>query len=524
MLDTLRRPMKRGLSRIEGGFDRVFGPTWNPWRQLGTMSFFFYWIAAVSGIYVYILFDTSVNGAFDSVEYMTHHQWYLGGVMRSFHRYASDAMVVTTLLHLMREFILNRYQDVRWYAWLTGIPILWFLYMSGVSGYWLVWDSLAQHIAVTSMHWLDWLGIFGEPVATNFLTRGSLTDRFFTLLVFIHIFVPLGLLFLMWIHLIRVNRARYNPPRGVVIGSLVMLTLLALIHPAVSHVRADLGVVPGVLSLDWFYLVGYPLYDAWGAGPLWVVAVGSSLVLSALPWLPPRPKPVMPAQVTLDHCNGCGRCFNDCPFSAISMVPRTDGRAVAIQPKVDPDMCSGCGMCMGACNTSIPFRRGEDLLTGIDRPNLPFRELKARTVEAMARLRSVGREGRVIVFGCDHGVDPMALEEKGVAAIRLPCTGMLPPSFIEFALSGEDAVDGVLLTGCRRNDCFHRWGDRWTEERIAGLREPWLKDRVPRMRVRVFWGGDGDGEALREALAGFRTALEANPAGSLPAVATDAVE
>lgn len=506
MLAALRHPLKNGLLFVERIFDRAFGPIWNPWRQLGTMSFFLYWVVAVTGIYVYILFDTSVEGAFDSVEYMTRHQWYLGGMMRSLHRYASDAMVATTALHLLREFILDRYRDVRWYAWFTGIPILWFLYMSGVSGYWLVWDMLAQHIAITSMEWIDWLGIFGEQVVTNFLTRGSLTDRFFTLLVFIHIFVPLGLLFLMWVHLMRVNRARFNPPRGLAIGTLLTLTVLAMVEPAVSHARADLGMVPPTLSLDWFYLVGYPLYDAWGAGPMWVLAVGSSLLLCALPWMPPRPKPVAPAEVHLDSCNGCGRCFNDCPFSAITMVPRTDGRPFAVEAKVDADMCSGCGMCLGACPSSVPFRRAESLVTGIDRPDFTLTEMRTRTLAAMERMKQSGSGSRVLVFGCDHGVDPNAVDGPGVAGVRLHCIAQLPPSFIDFAMT-RDGADGVLITGCRRNDCFHRWGDRWMEDRITGLREPSLRERVPRDRVRLFWGAESDLAGLRAELATFQADL-----------------
>ena len=59
-------------------------------------------------IYLFIFFDTSIVGAYASVEYMTHEQWYAGGIMRSLHRYASDAAVVTILLHMFREFALDR--------------------------------------------------------------------------------------------------------------------------------------------------------------------------------------------------------------------------------------------------------------------------------------------------------------------------------------------------------------------------------------------------------------------------------
>ena len=94
-----RSQTERVLDRIEGCFDRWFGPRLNPWRHLGALGFFLFWIVAASGLYVYALFDTSASGAYSSVEYMTREQWYAGGLMRSLHRYASDAFVVVMLLH-----------------------------------------------------------------------------------------------------------------------------------------------------------------------------------------------------------------------------------------------------------------------------------------------------------------------------------------------------------------------------------------------------------------------------------------
>ena len=229
--------------RIEGWFDAAFGPKLNPLTQLGALGYFYFWIVAASGIYLYIVFETSVEGVYDSIEYLTVDQWYLGGIMRSLHRYASDALVITMILHLLREFVLDRYRDVRWFTWITGVPILWLAFSSGINGYWLVWDQLAQYIAVATFEWMDWLPLFGEPTANNFLSRGSLGNRFFSLLVFLHIALPLFLLFAMWIHLLRISRPKVNPPKALAAGTLSMLFLLSLYKPALSHPPADLGIL-----------------------------------------------------------------------------------------------------------------------------------------------------------------------------------------------------------------------------------------------------------------------------------------
>ena len=190
----VQRGLRWGFERVEAVLDRIFGAAWNPLYQLGALGFFYYWVVAVSGIYVYIFFDTGTTEAYESVEYLTVDQWYLGGVMRSLHRYASDGMILMMAVHMLREFALDRYRGARWFTWVTGTPILWLVFVAGITGYWMVWDELAQYIAIASTEWLDWLGIFGEAIARNFLSPNSLDDRFFTLLTFIHIVAPLLLL------------------------------------------------------------------------------------------------------------------------------------------------------------------------------------------------------------------------------------------------------------------------------------------------------------------------------------------
>jgi coenzyme F420-reducing hydrogenase delta subunit len=148
-------------------------------------------------------------------------------------------------------------------------------------------------------------------------------------------------------------------------------------------------------------------------------------------------------------------------------------------------------------------------VTGIDMPQLPIGALRARLERAVAAL-----EGRpkIVVFGCDWGTDVERLRGPGTAAFRLLCAGMLPPSFIEYALRG--GADGVLVTGCRAGDCAFRLGNQWTEERLRGQREPHLRRSVPPERLRVFWAGTRDLHRLADELKRFRAhvaALRAPP-------------
>jgi coenzyme F420-reducing hydrogenase delta subunit/ferredoxin len=498
----LRNAAKAVLERVERAFDAAFSPAWNPFHHLGALGWFFFWIVLVSGVYLYIFFDTGMVHAYQSLEEITHAQWYAGGVMRSLHRYASDALVVVAFVHLAREWIKDRYRGARWFAWFTGVPLLWFVYICGISGYWLVWDELAQYIAIGTTEWLDALGIFGEPVARNFLSGAALSDRFFTLMVFVHILVPLFMLFLMWIHIQRNSHADINPPRGLMAGTLVALTALSLIHPALSQPPADLDRVVATVGLDWFYLPAYPLLDYLPGGWLWAGLGAGTLLLLVTPWAPPlRRAPV--AVVSLPDCNGCARCAADCPFNAIEMKARSDGLAFEQEAVVDADLCVACGICAGACPTSTPFRRVVELVPGIDLPDLGIRLLRERTVAAAAALAG---PARLVVFGCEHGVPVGQLAGEGVAIVKLRCAAQLPPAFIDFVITRGHA-DGVLLAGCRPGDCHYRLGVSWTDQRLAAARDPRLRARVPRERIATAWCGHAGEQELGRVMAVFRERL-----------------
>ncbi len=494
---------KDAFQYMEKGFGAIFGTQGNPFHYLGALTIFFFWVVLVSGIYVFILFETSIFGAFDSVEYMTHEQWYLGGVMRSLHRYASDGAIITLLIHLMGELLRGRFSGVRWYSWLSGILLIWMVFPLGITGYWLVWDQLAQYIAVTSSELLDWLPIFIEPMVRNFISEESISDRFFTLMAFIHVLgLPLFLVFAIWFHVLRISRPIVNPPRALAIGTMAMLLILSFIKPAVSQGPTDLSKVTGEVGLDWFYLMVYPLIGDWSMGAVWALLFIPTVFFCLLPFIWPVKKPAA-AVISLDNCNGCTRCFEDCPYAAVVMQPRTDGLKFKEEAIVDPTLCTGCGICVGACPTSTPYRQRSELIPGIDLPDLPLSKLREDLLKETEKLKG---EDRVVVFGCEHGPELNRLKSEGVGIIKLPCIAMLPPSFIDYVI-GRHHAEGVFLTGCSKESCFHRFGVTWMEERLAGERDPYLRKRVPIERIAKCWGEKTPKKELDKAIQDFRETL-----------------
>jgi ferredoxin/coenzyme F420-reducing hydrogenase delta subunit len=322
------------------------------------------------------------------------------------------------------------------------------------------------------------------------------------LMVFMHVAVPLFLLFIMWIHILRISRPKVNPPRTLALLSLAALLAVSILNPAVSQGPAELTKVPAQIGLDWFYLPLYPLTRIWGNGMVWAFLGAFSLMIGLMPWLPPLRR-AKPAEIDLAHCNGCARCAEDCPYEAIRMVGRTDGMPFPTQAEVSPSFCVSCGICVGACPSSTPFRRTQDLRTGIDLPEFSLRELREKVVEVASGLTG---PGRVLVLACEHGAAAGRLE----GTVLLPCVAMAPPSLIDFVLS-RDLADGVAVAGCAESACYNRLGIKWTEQRFAGARDPYLRARVPRERIATIWASALAAKKAEAEITAFAARLAALP-------------
>ena len=276
--------------RVEGLFNLAFGDKLNPLYYLGPIAYFLMWLVVASGLYLYAFFETSVTGAYDSVEALTLGQPYAGGVLRSVHRYASDGVVLVMLLHLARHWCFDRYRGFRWFSWASGVALLWLVYASGINGYMLPWDRLSQFVVVATAEWLDWLPVFQGALVRNFIFAENLNDRLFSLLSFIHIGVPLAVLALLWLHTQRVPQARTAPPLPVALTLAGALVVLSLVKPALSQPRADLAAAVGAIDFDWFYLPTYALLYRGSPGELWLLLGGATALALLLPWLPPKKK------------------------------------------------------------------------------------------------------------------------------------------------------------------------------------------------------------------------------------------
>jgi len=320
-------------------------------------------------------------------------------------------------------------------------------------------------------------------MAGNFLTESALSDRFFTLMAFLHLIgLPVFLVFGIWLHVFRLSRPSINPPRRLMAGTLLCMLMLSFLFPAVSQDKADLALSTQTVALDWFYLHAYPLVQIWSPGFVWLLLVGVSCLICFAPWLPPG-KIAEPAVVDLANCNGCQRCVDDCPFGAIQMRARSDGRKYEQEAVVDTDLCARCGICVGACPTATPFRSRGTLIPGIDLPEITMANVRS-TIQSVAEALSGNK--RVLCFSCSGSTTAATLEKAGEAVVEVKCMGQLPPPFLDFVLS-RNLADAVLLTGCSDGRCRYRFGTQWTQERVTRMRDPHLRKRIDESRICRAW-------------------------------------
>jgi CDP-4-dehydro-6-deoxyglucose reductase len=288
VLKRIHLPFQWLFLRIEALFNLAFGERLNPLYYLGPIAYYLMWVVVASGLYLYAFFKTGVAEAHASVEYLTVQQWYLGGVMRSLHRYGSDGVALTMLLHMARHWSFDRYRGFRWFSWLSGVALIWLVYAAGINGYMLPWDRLSQFVVVATAEWFDRLPMFGGALVRNFIFPEAVNDRLFSLLSFIHIGVPLVVLAVLWVHTQRVPQAKLFPPRPIALTLSAALVALSLVEPAVSQGEANLAAAVTTIGLDWFYLPVYALLYRWTPGEVWLLMGGATLLFALLPWLPPR--------------------------------------------------------------------------------------------------------------------------------------------------------------------------------------------------------------------------------------------
>jgi ferredoxin len=495
------------ISRADRFMNRLYSSRFNPLYHSGALVVLLLVVLLLTGLYLLIFYRIGEPHA--SVARITDQAW-LGRWIRSLHRYGSDAAVVAVAIHAVRLFAQGRSWGPRTLAWLSGLVLLFVLLVSGWTGYVMVWDVQAQLLAVEGARWLDVLPIFSEPLGRAFVGEQAIPSAFFFLNLFLHVALPVGMFVILWVHVSRIARPGLLPPRGLLWGSVGLLLALSVLWPIAMDPAADAFRIPERAALDVFYAFWLPLTRVMPAGAVWVFGLSATAVALAAPlWTRPATEgKAEPSSVDARLCTGCEQCYLDCPYEAISMKQRADGRE-GVYAVVDPALCVSCGICAASC---APM--------GVGPPGMTGRDQLERVEEFIRLVHPDPRE--VVLVGCARGAagfETLATQDgnggdpsvrtpgtfDGSRIFQVPCAGNVHTSVIEYLVRA--GVGGVLVVACHPRDCWSREGPRWLEERMYHDREAELKDRVDRNRLRVCHASAGEDRELAGALADFRASV-----------------
>lgn len=447
--------LNKSFQFITYNLSRVFSSKYNPMYYFGAITIYLLIIDSISGLYLLAVYKIDPRFSFMSVEAIS--SGFVGNLMRGIHRYSSDALIVTAVGHMIHVIITDKYRMFRWIAWVSGVATILLFLAIGLSGYVLVWDEKAQLLSLLTAKFLTFLPLFGDALMSTILSSDIKNlGGMFRVLLFGHIALTLAIIFTLWIHVLRISRPKLMPPGYLYITVTIGLALFAILFPAASDPEANISKIPFGMTMDWFYMFGYPLVKVIPMSYNWLIVIGTFLLLIILPWII-RGERNPHAHIDLDKCVGCEQCYIDCPFRAIVMRNVDDQKKALLSE----EKCSGCGTCVGSCSAlavDIPSFNIEDVISTV----------KEKAPE-------------IVAIRCGYSAVPQPAD--GLLVFDAPCVSVVNTRFAERIL--ETGVKGLIMLACETRDCHFREGNIWTDERYLRKRAPRLRKKTDHSRIRI---------------------------------------
>ncbi len=484
----LEKALERLSLAVEGPVHKVIhAPQLNPLHYTGTITILLLVIIGLTGVYLYFFYSYGFAASYRSV--VNIESMFFNRVARAIHRYASGAAVITSLLHAYRLFFMGRFRGPRWLAWVSGVVMTGLLWLGGVTGYALIADQRAQLISSAFLNTLRIFTPWAATVANRFATaeETGLSWSLMALLFIVHLLLLVVIAIFVWIHVLRLNRPKVVAGLFWIIGIGVILVLAAAIKPAGLLPPVNPRQLPGAVTLDPIFLFFVPFTLGQAAPWLWGALTVVVVAACAIPWLIVRAQ--APPRVVVNEalCTGCTKCALDCPYKALEMVARRDGRRHKYVAQANPALCVSCGLCVGSCDVQA-------VTLGDLQPALLDQSVRQRL--AFAQAKAPGKMVKV-VFTCERHAaqgarpyldavptDPQNPEQV-IEVIPLPCVGAAHPNLLTNTLAAGAAA--VQVIGCPPDDCAQREGNYWIHSRLSRQRVPRLRRNYLNAAISTAW-------------------------------------
>lgn len=179
---------------------------------LGSATLFIALNQAITGILLTIYYVPTPDHAYDSVQFITTEVT-AGWLIRGLHHWGASAMVIVTVLHMLRVILHGAYKFPREATWFTGVFLLIIVIGFGFTGYLLPWDQKAFWATIVGTRIAEVTPFVGETLLR--IMRGGPELSAVTLARFfgVHVwFLPAALLALVSVHLYLIIRLGISAP------------------------------------------------------------------------------------------------------------------------------------------------------------------------------------------------------------------------------------------------------------------------------------------------------------------------
>lgn len=181
-------------------FNHTFG--------LGGMCLVLILLMVSTGVLLLFAYEPSAGGAYESVASL-RYEVPMGQLVRNLHRWGGNALVILTLLHLLRVFYTGAYRGSRKTNWIVGLLLLLLTLGGNFTGYLLPWDQLAFWAVTIATSMLDYVPLAG-PIFQRMLRGGAdVGPRTLSMFFILHIVIlPVALVALLAAHFWLVRKAQ----------------------------------------------------------------------------------------------------------------------------------------------------------------------------------------------------------------------------------------------------------------------------------------------------------------------------
>jgi len=242
------------------------------------MALVLFGLLLFTGVLMMFAYEPSPDRAWQSVDSLQGDTLF-GELIRGVHYWSANLLIPITVLHLLRVFLTGAYQGRRRANWYIGLGIIFFVLMSGFTGYLLPWDQTAYWAITICTEMLGQVPGIGPALQGIVLGGTEIGPATMINFYALHIAVtPLAMIALLTWHFWKVREAggvvlpaiRPDDTRddlralpfsdlllreGVVTAVLIAVVLvLAFFFAAPLGDPANPGISPNPAKAPWYFL------------------------------------------------------------------------------------------------------------------------------------------------------------------------------------------------------------------------------------------------------------------------------